>query len=39
MDKIKKEIEYRKNEFEKMRSIEKKIKKYFIEKGDSFKNR
>ena len=39
MDKIKKEIEYRKNEFEKMRSIEKKIKKYFIENGVSFKNR
>jgi hypothetical protein len=37
--KIKKELEYRKNEFEKMRSIEKKIKKYFVENGVSSKNR
>ena len=37
--KIKKELEYRKNEFEKMRSIEKKIKKYFAENGVSSKNR
>ena len=37
--KIKKEVEFRKNEFEKMRIIEKKIKKYFIENGVSYKNR
>ena len=37
--KIRKELEYRKNEFEKMRSIEKKIKKYFNDNGVSFKNR
>ena len=37
--KIRKELEYRKNEFEKMRNIEKKIKKYFSDNGVSFKNR
>ena len=37
--KIRKELEYRKNEFEKMRNIEKKIKRYFVENGVSFKNR
>ena len=37
--KIRRELEYRKNEFEKMRSIEKKIKKYFVDNGVSFKNR
>ena len=36
---IKKEVEFRKNEFEKMRTIEKKIKKYFVENGVSYKNR
>ena len=37
--KIRKELEYRKNEFEKMRKIEKKIKKYFNDNGVSIKNR
>ena len=37
--KIKREVQYRKNEFEKMRTIEKKIKKYFVENGVSYKNR
>ena len=39
INKIKKEVQFRKNEFEKMRSIEKRIKKYFIENSVSFKNR
>ena len=37
--KIKREVQFRKNEFEKMRTIEKKIKKYFVENGVSYKNR
>ena len=36
---IRKQIEYRKRKFEKMREIEKKIKNYFIENGINLKNR
>ena len=37
--KIRKEVEFAKNEFENMRKIEKSIKKYFIDNGVSIKNR
>ena len=37
--KIRKEVEFAKNEFENMRKIERSIKKYFIDNGVSIKNR